>query len=274
MSIKFPVSLFLVFSLGYSSLINAQLLISKFVDEICYGPENVVGDHEVVSLAYIEHIDQTKHKLQNLKLEKDSILIGLNTKPRLNKKDKRKRSRVEATRQSIDNEITYLIELKRKWTVYFQRQNMLKQAYEHLESGKCLSFTTDRGKVSSHQVELLKLDEGQSSPVKEFIKVSITEAGTRWEQRKAEKNCLSANPDDCLVWCLVELPGGYVFTDMSEKKWIQEACPDNMTYKAIQFACSKNFEITYNMPIARYEIIGKKNEVTYQFIDWEYIDCE
>lgn len=27
---------------------------------------------------------------------------------------------------------------------------------------------------------------------------------TRWVKKKADKNCLSSNPDDCLVWCLVE----------------------------------------------------------------------
>jgi hypothetical protein len=27
---------------------------------------------------------------------------------------------------------------------------------------------------------------------------------TKWVKKKADGNCLSANPDDCLVWCLVE----------------------------------------------------------------------
>ena len=27
-----------------------------------------------------------------------------------------------------------------------------------------------------------------------------------WVKRKADSNCLSQNPDDCLVWCLVERP--------------------------------------------------------------------
>lgn len=29
---------------------------------------------------------------------------------------------------------------------------------------------------------------------------------TRWEKKKANRNCLSSDPEDCMVWCLVEVP--------------------------------------------------------------------
>lgn len=32
---------------------------------------------------------------------------------------------------------------------------------------------------------------------------------TKWVKKKADRNCLSSNPEDCLVWCLVEVPGEY-----------------------------------------------------------------
>lgn len=32
-------------------------------------------------------------------------------------------------------------------------------------------------------------------------------ASTRWEKRMADRNCLSTDPEDCMVWCLVEVPG-------------------------------------------------------------------
>ncbi len=31
-------------------------------------------------------------------------------------------------------------------------------------------------------------------------------ASTKWVKKKADRNCLSADPNDCLVWCLVEVP--------------------------------------------------------------------
>jgi len=38
------------------------------------------------------------------------------------------------------------------------------------------------------------------------IKLVLEEEKTEWIKRKADKNCLSADPNDCLVWCLVNVP--------------------------------------------------------------------
>jgi hypothetical protein len=34
-----------------------------------------------------------------------------------------------------------------------------------------------------------------------------TAASTKWVKKQPDRNCLSSNPDDCAVWCLVEVPG-------------------------------------------------------------------
>ncbi len=39
--------------------------------------------------------------------------------------------------------------------------------------------------------------------------IEVAPASTKWVKRKGDANCLSANPDDCLVWCLVEVPAQY-----------------------------------------------------------------
>ena len=41
----------------------------------------------------------------------------------------------------------------------------------------------------------------------EEIEFVISSGKTEWVKKKADKNCLSANPEDCLVWCLVDVPG-------------------------------------------------------------------
>lgn len=40
-------------------------------------------------------------------------------------------------------------------------------------------------------------------------RVETKPASTKWMKKSADANCLSANPDDCLVWCLVETPAEY-----------------------------------------------------------------
>ncbi len=39
--------------------------------------------------------------------------------------------------------------------------------------------------------------------------VELKPSTTKWVKRQADKNCLSADPNDCLVWCLVEVPAEY-----------------------------------------------------------------
>jgi len=39
--------------------------------------------------------------------------------------------------------------------------------------------------------------------------IEVAPATTKWVKRRGDSNCLSANPDDCLVWCLVEVPAQY-----------------------------------------------------------------
>lgn len=48
-------------------------------------------------------------------------------------------------------------------------------------------------------------------PVYETVteRMQVSEATTRWEKGKKDPNCLSANPDDCRVICLVEVPAQY-----------------------------------------------------------------
>ncbi|MFN0204105.1 MAG: peptidoglycan-binding domain-containing protein [Bacteroidia bacterium] len=48
-------------------------------------------------------------------------------------------------------------------------------------------------------------------PVYETVteRLMVAEASTRWEKGKKDPNCLSANPDDCRVMCLVEVPAQY-----------------------------------------------------------------
>lgn len=41
-------------------------------------------------------------------------------------------------------------------------------------------------------------------------RIVIKATATEWVKKKADRNCLSENPDDCLVWSLIETPGEYL----------------------------------------------------------------
>ncbi|MEQ1745585.1 MAG: peptidoglycan-binding domain-containing protein [Saprospiraceae bacterium] len=54
---------------------------------------------------------------------------------------------------------------------------------------------------------LLEVLPQRYEPVMENIEVRP--AGTKWVRKKSDRNCLGADPDDCFVWCLVEVPAQY-----------------------------------------------------------------
>ena len=87
--------------------------------------------------------------------------------------------------------------------------------------------------------------------------VEIMPAHTKWIKKKADKNCLSVNPEDCLVWCLVdveqEIKTVHVLQDTfwtnefiieklelqtkneaSEKSWYKVVCKNRLTNNLIQ----------------------------------------
>ncbi|MBK9338270.1 MAG: peptidoglycan-binding protein [Lewinellaceae bacterium] len=40
-------------------------------------------------------------------------------------------------------------------------------------------------------------------------RIEVRPAGTRWIRKNSDRDCLGADPDDCFVWCLVEVPAQY-----------------------------------------------------------------
>lgn len=79
--------------------------------------------------------------------------------------------------------------------------------------------------------------------------IELSPATTKWVKKKADKNCLSADPNDCLVWCLEETPAEietvYIVTDTTLIK----------DYHEIE------------LPVQRLESVGG-------FTEWREVLCE
>jgi peptidoglycan hydrolase-like protein with peptidoglycan-binding domain len=58
------------------------------------------------------------------------------------------------------------------------------------------------------QTEYYLISEPGSDTEKlfELANVPISDPKQKWVKRKADKNCISADPNDCLVWCLIDIP--------------------------------------------------------------------
>lgn len=69
---------------------------------------------------------------------------------------------------------------------------------------KCLMPSPD---PLENYVAILPIYNGEPDDYEvevDTIEIVFEEGGTGWEKKKADRNCISVNPDDCMVWCLVE----------------------------------------------------------------------
>ncbi|NNE38120.1 MAG: hypothetical protein HKN08_07425, partial [Gammaproteobacteria bacterium] len=67
----------------------------------------------------------------------------------------------------------------------------------------------------------INIDKVPANYTTETETMVVSPATTKWVKRRADRNCLSANPDDCLVWCLVEVPE----QTRTITKTVLEGCP-------------------------------------------------
>ncbi len=88
-----------------------------------------------------------------------------------------------------------------------EEQVVVKEAYRVLEVVPA-SFTTQTEQIMvkepSERLEYVP-------PVYETVteQVLVAPASTKWTKGRASRSCLSANPEDCKVWCLTEVPAQY-----------------------------------------------------------------
>jgi len=89
----------------------------------------------------------------------------------------------------------------------YDRNNTSKDSPSIGEPGKCYTSTmySDRYEYIRNEIfEYTGVDytiEGVDS-----ISIELEQATTKWERKKTDLNCVSSNPDDCYVMCLIDVP--------------------------------------------------------------------
>ncbi len=57
--------------------------------------------------------------------------------------------------------------------------------------------------------------------------IETSPASTKWVKKRSGDNCLSADPADCMIWCLVEVPATY----KTVQKQVKVGCDDGWTMR-------------------------------------------
>lgn len=91
-----------------------------------------------------------------------------------------------------------------------------------MEAGKCFAKSQMPASVETYKREIIEFTGTDlDNPFVTKVKDVLVPAGKKWEKRITD-NCLSSNPKDCMVWCLVEEKEVafeyYTVTDTAEVK--------------------------------------------------------
>ena len=159
-------------------------------------------------------------------------------------------SRIEVVPAEYET-VTEQILLKEAYTEYsvvpaeyetVTEQVLSKEAYSTISTSPAVYETVTEQKLSREASTRIEVIPAEFESITETY--TISEASERWEKRKADPTCLSADPEDCLVWCLVEVPartGTFV-------KRVRKACPAG--YTASGDDCTRTVEVP-----AQYETV-------------------
>ncbi len=114
-------------------------------------------------------------------------------------------------------------------------QVLAKAAYSTIRTVPAVYETVTETVLAQEAGTRIERIPAEFETISETIQTAA--ASTRWERRKADKNCLSADPEDCLVWCLVEVPAqSRTFT-----KQVRKACAAG--YTASGDDCIRTIEV-------------------------------
>lgn len=83
---------------------------------------------------------------------------------------------------------------------------------ETADPGKCYAKCLLQDEIEYEYEDYIVFtgDQATENVKLDYIELVIKEARTEWVKKKADRNCLSADPNDCLVWCRTETEEEYV----------------------------------------------------------------
>jgi len=253
-------------------LVNGQVLISNTLDEsVFFGPDNIIGDKAYLSSDYMEDLKIAYSDLTYLYQEENSRQIAIESLEKIKKRDKIALSDIKQSKSQISLELSMIDSLINQWAKISLKQDQLSEAKKSLEDGNCIEFSTTEGVFYSEDITIRGINDVYYEQV--ILPTKINKE-TKWTKIKADANCLSDEPEDCMVWCLKEI-NYYFYNDMKNDKYDGEACPCDMNYDENLKYCSKKIEYNQNRTrINRLRLLSAGELRSLELIDWKVVNCE
>ena len=94
--------------------------------------------------------------------------------------------------------------------------------------------------------------------------IEVAPATSQWVKKKSGDNCLSADPDDCMIWCLEEVPA--VYKTITKK--VKVGCEDGWMLKGDDCIMAVNIEPVYKTYTKK--VIATPASVEYSEVPAQY----
>ncbi len=192
--------------LTFSNVLCGQIYISSFFENDIYvGPSNVVTFNEEIREIYVTDL-QSDIELLTGKLEEFQEMESL----RFLRKSKAKR--ISKNIDAIQRDINNLNYLKEEWGnfTFLDFSNKNTYCIKDVNSSDKLSTLTQKLTNHNDQYSIggdtIILDSliSNNYTIIEFLDFQKNVAEPKWVKQRI-KNCKSVNPEDCYVWCLVNI---------------------------------------------------------------------
>lgn len=110
-----------------------------------------------------------------------------------------------------------------------QEQVLIKPATKYYVVTDAVFETVDAPvEIEPAYMELEVLPQQYEAVVE---RLEVRPASTRWIRKQGDRDCLGADPDDCFVWCLVEVPAQY----QTIYKQVAKGCDGNGSDDCIRY---------------------------------------
>ena len=94
--------------------------------------------------------------------------------------------------------------------------------------------------------------------------IEVSPASSKWVKKKSGDNCLSADPEDCMIWCLVEVPAQY----RTVTKKVKVGCDDGWMMKGDDCVKATTVDPVYKTYTKR--VIDSPSRVEYTDVPAQY----
>lgn len=262
------------FFLIYSTCLFSQSIYLEDIDDYLVMPNDLNLSFQEQSDFYIKKYNTFLDYFQKELNEYQAEIKRLKDKKKLSKKNKKYLQDLEGDISYWEAKIDTIGIYLTTWEL-FEEPNLSIDLAEGLKGGGCFEIYNPQEIKTSRIVALEdyavalvdysntnKIEWEERLPCRIGPKSKVVRK--KWIKRRADKNCLSTDPDDCLVWCYIEE------TEEVENK----TCPKD--FKLNENACEcirRQYTEIQLSKVNRFKLIERETWMEIKVVDFKKKDC-